>query len=365
MIFNTILVFTIIIIYILTHLGNNKKNVKDNLFLLVVFTLFFILVGTREMTRGNDTMTYLRLFNALSINRWNSVIFGNYYEPGYIIFNILLSYISKSSNFFMLIMSFLFNYAIFRFIKNNSNNYLMSTLMYVELLFFYYSMTMMRQFLALVIVLYSFKYVKNKKIIPFLLFIFLATTVHTSAFVSVLIYPMYYSKYSNRKAIIIFVISIILLLFLGNFYSYITPILNRKTYYLNRIGEIKVINVITSLIYLIMFLFSSIILKNKEKNLNSNCFYLFAFLLSFCMLMISVKMAIMERISIYFTIFTIVALPNIIGKKVKNYVIVNSIIFILIFIYSSTIMVYRPEWNTSFEYKSCILPDNNYICDYN
>lgn len=60
-------------------------------------------------------------------------------------------------------MSLIFNAGVYYFIKDNSKNYLLSVIMYICMLFYYNSMTMMRQFLALVIVLFSYSALKKEK----------------------------------------------------------------------------------------------------------------------------------------------------------------------------------------------------------
>ncbi len=361
MTFNLILFIVILLIYFVTHIGKRKKENNDKLFLIIVFSMFFILVGYREMTRGNDTISYLRLFEQCATNKWNVSIFNNYYEFGYLIFNILVSYISNNSRFFLIVLSFLFNYSIYSFIKKNSNNYLVSVLMYVGLMYFYSSMNIIRQFLAIIIILYSFNFVKEKKLFPFLFFVLLATTIHSSAIISLLIYPIYHCKYNKKRVFIVIIISIFLLLSLDIVYPFVVNILNRDTYYLNRIGVTKIFNVISFLLFLGMFIFSTCITRNK--NYGNNNFYLFVLLFTSCVSMISINMAVLERVCIYYSMFSIVALPNLIhNSKIKDKFIINALVVLVLFIYSSTTMIYRPNWNTAFDYKTCIFPKSDYVC---
>ena len=146
--FNILLIIMIIVIYLLTHLKKNKNN--DYIFLVVTFIIFFFLVGFRSVYSGNDTLTYLNLFDYCKTLKFD-ILENTRYETGYLIFNIFLGYFNIDHRLFLIIFSAIFNFHIFKFIKDNSTNYFLSVMMYVGLLFFYLSMTMFRQFFAMMI----------------------------------------------------------------------------------------------------------------------------------------------------------------------------------------------------------------------
>ena len=106
MIFNLSLLLIILLLYFFTHLKNSySKQKKDYLFLRITFIIFFILVSFRAFNIGNDTLTYLNFFEKCAKYKWEIVSFDGYYEGGYIILNILISYISLHPRFFLIVMS--------------------------------------------------------------------------------------------------------------------------------------------------------------------------------------------------------------------------------------------------------------------
>lgn len=363
MIFNCFLCLFIIFLYMITHISNKEKNTKDKLFLVIVFFVMFIIVATRAMNIGNDTLSYLNIFRKCSIYKWDILSADMYYEKGYLFFNVLLSFISSKPRFFMIIMSALFNYAVYRFIKDNSNNYLLSVLMYINLLFFYQSMTMMRQFLALsIVLLFSLKFVKEKKIFKFILSIIIASLFHSSALIAILLYPIYYLKYSKKMVFIIFLSSMIVLITLNQVYPFVASMLNRETYYMTMVGETKLANIISTLIYFVMFLFCSFVSKKGEGY--EKDFYLYTLIVAAAIFFISINMAVLSRASQYYAILAIISLPNLMENKVKNNKIIYSIVIVIfMMLYSSIVMIYRPEWNSAFNYKSCIIKGDGTICE--
>lgn len=363
MYFNFLLIILVFIVYLITHFNNNiKKETKDNLFLSVIMIILFVLVATRSLTTGNDTQMYLNVFKNCSALKWDAVIFGGYFEGGYLIFNVLISYISSSPRFFMFVMSFVFNLVIYKFIKDNSNNYFLSVLMYICMLFFYTSMTMMRQFLAMMVILSSLKYVKEKKLPLFILSVILASLFHTSALTCFIIYPIYHIKYTHKKAFIICVVSVFCLLLLQPIVTFLMNLVGRTNYYESQFGSNKLANTLSFTINIVLFLFA---LMSKNKNIKNYDFYLYILLISAAVNFISTDMNIISRAADYFDIFAIICIPNIVySLKNKNTKMICSLILLIFLaLYSGIIMKYRPNWNTAYNYKSCLIFTENSVCE--
>ena len=353
MIFNICLCLIIIFIYFVTHISKKNTKLNDIIFLFCSFFLLFFFVAFRKTSIGNDTLEYIKLFKNCSLYKWDYLDINVRYEIGYIIFNIIISYISSSTRFFMVIMSLIFNYSIYVFIKDNSKNYLFSIIIYLNLLFFYQSMTMMRQFLALSIILLSFKFVKEKKPLKYMVMVLLASSFHVTALISAFIYPMYYMKLNKKRILTLSIVTIVFSTFLDKIIPYLSILTNRSNFYNQMIGEVKLANVILFLIYLVFLIFSLFVIKKDNKK--SNDFYLYVFIFSALLYALSINVAVLARVGLYFAILSIISLPNIIYYNLKNdRLIYELIISVFLILYSSIIMIYRPEWNSAYNYKSCI-----------
>ena len=371
MVFNFLLILFTLLLYLIINNIHVEKEKRKIYFLRIIFIVFFILVAFREMTIGNDTQMYLNLFKKCSVHKWSMVKTGGYFEVGYLALNTIISYISNNPRFFMVIMSGIFNYCSYKFIKDNSNNYLFSCIMYICLLFIYTSMTMMRQFTALSILLLGTKYAKEKKLIKFFLIVLLASLFHSSAYVALLYYLIYNMKYTKNKVFIIVIIGIIASVNIGSFFDYIANFIGRVNYYSDRVDSNSVSNVIYTIIYFLMYLFALYEINKSNNNAGDKRkkdFYLLSLLFAAIINMLGIKMNIMSRVALYFDVLTIVSLPNIIHDNVYN--IDNrkkiNIAFLLVFtLYSSTIIYYKPNWNSAYNYKSCLFPHDDYICSYN
>ena len=83
---------------------------------------------------------------------------------------------------------------------------------------------------------------------------------------------------------------------------------------------------------------------------------MYCMLFAVAMNMIGINLNILARVSLYFNALTIVALPNIITKNlklIKNKKMVNLALILFYLLYSTVIIVFRPEWNSAYNYDIC------------
>lgn len=365
--FNAALVFIIIVLYFAIY-SNKRINeeTRKKLFLVICFFLFFILVGFRSFETGSDTPTYLKSFRDAVTLRWGHIS-KTRFEVGYGTFEVLMGYVTTSGRIFLLVLSAIFNYGVYRFIKKYSDNYLLSVIMYVCLLFFYFSMTGLRQFFAIILILYSFRYVKTKKIIPFILSIVLASSFHVTSMICLLLYPMYHMSFTRLKSFMLICVAILMMLIISSASESIFAAIGWDYSYGIRENDYSLANLLYFLMYGLMFVLSLSLRGrcNSSQQKKSIDFYIYVFLISALINLIAIRMNVLARLAEYFTIFSIVALPNIIHntcnqRKELDY---NLIIIAFLLMYSTTIIVNRPEWNTAYNYKTCLMPDNGYICE--
>lgn len=363
MMFNILLILSILILYIIINLFEKSKKKSNDLFLSITFLILFLLVAFRTENIGNDTKTYLNFFNKTCAVKWSLLEGDSHFEKGYIILNILISYISSNSRFFMIFMSLIFNFVVFYFIKKNSKNYLLSVLIYICMLHFYNSMTMMRQFCAIIVLLSAFKFVKEKSVVWYIISVVLASLFHSTAWLGLLIYVAYNCRYTNKRAIIILIIAIICTMFVTPLMDVIAEWVGRNNFYNERQDGQSLANMLYAIVYFVMYIFSIYeITKSKNHNTNKNYFNLYCILGAVAINLIGLKMNVLSRAALYFDIFIIIILPNVIEENITN--IYNKkriylLVVVFLLLYSSTIMYFRPEWNSAFNYQ--MMPLNEII----
>ena len=349
------LLIIVVLIQGLFCLKNNNKT-----FLFITFLELFFISGFRNWHVGNDTSSYVNNF----IAAFSCFDLSNLYmEKGYIIFNKILSLFTHNPQAILIVTSFFILSAIIGFIHKYSKFVFLSTLLFV-ILQFSTTLNIVRQYIAIIIVLLSFNFVLKRQFIQFLLCCLLATTFHTSAIVSIVWYFIYPLNIKIKNIVNILIITIIIYIFFAPLLDKIIQTLGRYQSYMGNIllgEEIKVASIIKTLINFIVFIFCFIsyffIYTNRRCNTKfvlRSQFLLLSSLLALCIQFVSIRGTVLERVAFYFSFFNIISIPafiNCYSKGIK--ILLIFIIFGLFIFYSSIIFIYRPEWNHVLPFEFC------------
>lgn len=181
-------------------------KVKNYGYRIIIFFSVLIpalLVGCRGLTVGSDTKGTAFLFfqNSvvgdnvpLELFYWIISKIGYFIIPNYNGMLIAVAFVTLSFAFY--------TFAEYRYVLNPG----ISTFIYL-CLFIAPMCNILRQSLAAAIFLYSIKYIHEKKIYKYSLFIILAGLVHTSAYLLIVVYPLYHlamnTKYRSLRFLVI------------------------------------------------------------------------------------------------------------------------------------------------------------------
>lgn len=121
-------------------------------------------------------------------------------------FGILLLVIKKltgSFEIFIFITTAFLIYAVYKYAIDNNKEYLLTIYIFLSFGIFELGMTAIRQWIAGSIFLISIKYIRDKKLLKYLISIGIAALFHNSAIILLLIYPFVNIKPKNHKIKII------------------------------------------------------------------------------------------------------------------------------------------------------------------
>lgn len=183
----------IVFMFLLDHnrcRGNREKR-SVNL-LRLVFVAIYLLCALKASSVGRDIPGYARLYEVTK-----SIPFGNfnyvYYENGYILLMKICTLLRMDVQLFFAVAYFLVVYPIYLFIKEFSEEKILSSLIYVCYMIFEFDLTGLRQAIAMSILLLGFiSIAKNRKhkYIEFLLAVAVAATFHKSALLALVLIPL-------------------------------------------------------------------------------------------------------------------------------------------------------------------------------
>lgn len=327
------------------------------------FVILTIFIGIRY--GGGDYPNYLRMYhentftNELSMDYFVEIFTDENSELGWKVLNMLF----KPFGFFSMIFAltcFEF-YVLYKAIKR----YVSPKWYWLSVYFFAFNSgfmltgcSMMRQYLAMTIVLIAIKYVINGKAVKYMLCIFLAATFHIS---SLIMLPFYFIRYFpqklNKKAMI--------WIFLGScvYYQSISILLSSVFSFLLTTGafyryegyaDVKAesVGIGIGIIYYICTFFITLI---SGKYL-SRSQYSIAVLSSLYVIIIpfTAIAPLVGRLGYYFSFFSVLTFPIMFEKMPRNWwmslFILSSIAFSY---YLWFTFFYSETWHDSmFEYKS-------------
>lgn len=346
MIVYVILLVSIIVFGIIFGKTNKK------LYSIIMFIEFTFISGLRHYLIGTDTITYFYVFR--SVLEYGYKIFNiSRYEKGYILLNILVGKIVNNYTFFLCVCAFITNYFIFKFIRKYSENICVSFLLFFFCRFFFSEMNIIRQYIAIGIFLYSFKYIETRKFVKYLICIGIAMLFHYSVIFMIPVYYIYDIKLDVKKIIWMSLVTLIINMMFYSILIKITGVLGIYQEYIDKFyGSNKVGSMITFFMHFVIFIFLLYLSKNKEITKRDNFLYNCSFIL-ILISFLSIRLSVLNRIIEYLSILMIVQIPNFIKYVTtsKKRFVLYIFVIICFMIYCSVITYFRPNWNTVYPYK--------------
>ncbi len=353
--------FTILTILLITILTISPiLKIKKEWAIWICMGVFWIMSGLRADTVGNDTQEYIRIFEI--IGNGNYDYDDSRYEKGYLILNQILNFVSHNTSFLFFVCGGFIYYSIGRFIIRYSTMPALSVLLFLTYGFFSFSMTAIRQSIAIGILLFSFDYIINRKLVKFLLLVVCASFFHITSVLFSLAYVAPKLKTNTKTIIIVCCSSLVGYIIFDSLLGEMLSLFTMYEHYSGGkyFGETRLASIFYVAISSIILLFSYVIITRNRKLIPHNGLfserYLFTeiviVLIAVALYILSLKLNILDRIAIYYNIFSIILLPNAV-KILKTDLrgIVSAIVILCFFVYSSILLLMRPEWNSVFPYK--------------
>lgn len=227
MIYIFIFLITIALTFLYDHSFEKSKRYSLLCLELIIILIPSLLGGLRATTVGTDNLNYATVFEYVSSHKLNEVlttnIIGAEIEKGFLVLMWMLSKIGNSFFVFAFGTSLITFTLVFKAIKYFRTRLSMTIMVMLYLFLYYCAMyNYVRQGVALAIVFYAYKYVEEKRLNKFLFMVAMASVIHYSAIVSVLIYVVFYFKEKIRfnKYVVLVITGLTVFLFLGPQFMY-------------------------------------------------------------------------------------------------------------------------------------------------
>lgn len=360
------MLFHILLILILLMLGlaltYNNQKLGNKVYLFIAFAVLYIISTFRSSNIGNDTTEYFYMFQkfgqAINVLELDTTI-----ELGYVLFNKFLYSISPNPMILLAVTSAFVLGTVALFIYKNSPMAWLSIFLFINFRIYYFTLSGIRQSIALAIILISYKFIKERKPIIFSLLIILASFFHASALIFIIVYPLSKINFSKVVMWLYLAVGIFFFITFNYFIDIIFKIFPKYQVYLysDYFENVRLASFVDfSIIFIIfifglMFKFNNLKLAERIKsNSNEEKNILFTIIsIAVIVTLIAINASIIKRAAFYFFIFVIIYIPITI-KEIKNKkvrILVTYSILVLATLYNIIILVYRPEWQHVYPFE--------------
>lgn len=344
-----------------------KRSTSDNSFLFFSMGLMLALNCLRGLEVGNDTLPYKNLFEyyighgtLFSVSDAGIRWMNEYVDIGYRTLNTLFARVSSSYQLFISVIAVFLYGTVSKFIKRESDNVCISVLLFFLVIYHPY-MNVLRQAIAISVILIGFKHLKNHRYVLFSIYVGLAALFHKTAVITLLLVPLMRKRnFSLKKTLI--VVAIVIGLTATNIVRRAVALIGYSGMYMNEEQGISTYAQI--LLSAVIFMLINYWRGNKLRNYVSgdlvnnetdlDKFYSRIPVVHLCLSIAGLNIPILYRCSYYFTIFYLTGIPHFVmnSKRSRNNLKVSVFLLLLTYIvYQTGVLIFRPEWFSEFSYK--------------
>ena len=301
---------TIFIIYIILLLIMKEIMGKDKKKYCICASLgLFFISACRAETVGVDMDNYISTYLSLKYIPYEKILFGFEKDQIFYCFSKLIADISNSNTYIYLsIIAAIFALSTGYFIYKNSANPSISFFLLLPLEIFYFSMTGLRQAVAISFIFIGYSELFKGKFIKFIGIVLLASLFHRSALVCLLILvPYILAKEKRIRLYKILIVVAIGLLARNQIINFGMKVFGTEGYEINAGGGMTTLIMYSFIFILVIFLdYGELSIRNNPKS-----YYVEIYCLLFTVITQSYVPYLTEffRIRIYFLLPTVVLLP--------------------------------------------------------
>lgn len=196
----------------LLYKGEDNSEKRNKKIYITLASLQWILIsGLRHVSVGADTYEYSQSFyRALNtswtdaINNFHNILTGKIEgrDPGYQLFEKFCGLFTSDYQVYLIIIAIIFSGLMGYSVYKNSKDPLLSYILYDSLFYAFFSITGLRQTVATAIAVFiGYELIKKRKPLLFATVILIVATIHKSALIFLIFYPLYSVKITGVKRI--------------------------------------------------------------------------------------------------------------------------------------------------------------------
>ena len=165
---------------------------RKNNEVIFFFAFFILMLSLRASTVGADTERYIILYKEIQMTPLMTVLKNVEAEFGYRFFEKFISYVLRDPQLYLAFVAIATTVPIGYLYYKEAELPLLVLSLFVALPVFHMAFTGLRQMVAIAMVVPMYYAVREKKLLRFLILVGIALLFHQSAFIVLLLYPIYH-----------------------------------------------------------------------------------------------------------------------------------------------------------------------------
>lgn len=333
--FMLLVAFYILTLYSIKKYGFQKVKTSKKYYIMAFLLLILFLI-LRSDKVGIDNNNYKSIFQYCHDLNFIDVISYERHEIGYKYYNKIISLIYYNFNFFMIITAILSMIGVYYFIKNNSKNYIYSLLIFITFNFYGFFFGIYRQVLAISILLYSLKFVKERQLKKFILTVFIASLFHKTALIFLIVYILPKIKINEILVRIWILLTLLFLITKSLIIQFILGYIYKPAETTGISGGGYKMLLLLFILSLVCYYYQKDLLK-QDKN---NIIFINMVFVATMIQCLSTVFGNAYRMTLYFSLAMIIIIPNILEimkpKELKRFAVVLMFICLTMYYYYTT-----------------------------
>ena len=193
-------------IALLTKLNKGSLINKNSKLVYIIFVAITLVIGLRHSSMGHDLPGYIENFYLFKEMSLRTIFSFEYitatYEPGYILVLKCLSMLLPNETWYLIVITAISVFPIAFWINKKEVDPYLATIIYMALPAFLLLFSGLRQNIAMAICTISLLYIEKKKPVKFVVMVLIATTMHSSALLFLVCYPVYWIRINLTQRIV-------------------------------------------------------------------------------------------------------------------------------------------------------------------
>lgn len=273
--------------------------------LRLFFTSLFVLLALRDLSIGFDLDEYKRIFEECYRTPFEDL--GNLkLETGYIVYNKLVSLISKDYRFFLIVTAYIILWPIYKLYSQQKAFSYIALIIFINMPCFLMIFSGLRQAIATSVGILVYMAIEKKKYVLSILLILLAVSFHVSAVILVLLYPACFLKIKSKH--LLFVVPVMILIYLFKTPILLAIIKLAPGNYEKSYGEIQPTGAFGMLVLLLLFMIFSFVIMDEHSMSKRDCVMRNILIIAAIIQLFVPIHGLIQRASYYFLIFVPIAI---------------------------------------------------------